>query len=179
MRLANLASGLWHLLAHLLPCLEAPRWPRWFWVTPTKPPVPAGAEAAARPHREARGKGVKEPPVGWLSVLPFILLSVLLSFLLRLPSRLARAEQERNKLSPRLLFGGMLSRGFYLARWFYVNELALSRAEKRREKVSLWIFMHGKIQHLPPAIRVGSWGRRAEAGRAAGTGVRLAEAAAG
>lgn len=66
-----------------------------------------------------------------------------------------------------------------MARRFYVNELVLSHAEKRREKVSLWIFMHGKIQHLPPAIRVGSRGRRAEAGWAAGTGVRLAEAAAG
>lgn len=97
------------------PC-PSPALPGSFWVAlmvlgdPKKPPVPAGAEAAARPHREAQGKGVKDPPVGWLSVLPFILLSVLLSFLLRLPPRLARAEQERNKLSPRVLFGGMLSR---------------------------------------------------------------------
>lgn len=32
--------------------------------------------------------------------------------------------------------------------------------------MSLWIFMHGKIQHLPSAIRVGSLGKRM--GRQAG-----------
>lgn len=36
----------------------------------------------------------------------------------------------------------------------------LSRSEKREgKKVSLWIFVHGKIQHLPPAIPVGALGK--------------------
>lgn len=85
-----------------------------------------------------------------------------LTFLLRLPRRLARAEPEAQKtlLSRVIRRDAVTALGvFYLARWFYVNEPALSCTSKRErgKKVSLWIFVHGKIQQLRAAMRVGCW----------------------
>lgn len=59
-----------------------------------------------------------------------------LTFLLRLPWRLARAELEMNKLSAPVLFGGMLSRhlGFLFGSVVFMLMNQLSRAPKREGK---------------------------------------------